>query len=47
MRENFNVRDAEWDSFISLYPAAGQVLRDLAGSYCLVYSIAALSIPTY
>jgi len=47
MRENFNVRDAEWDLFISLYSAASHILRNLADSYCLVCSIAALSIPTH
>ena len=26
---DLNVRDTEWNSFVSLYPTAGQVLRDL------------------
>jgi len=47
MGENFNVRDTEWDLFISSYPAAGQALRNLADSCCLVCSIVVLSIPIY
>jgi len=47
MRENFNIRDAKWDPFVSLHSAAGQTLRDLADSYSLVYSILALFVLTY
>ena len=47
MREDFNIRDAEWDPSVSSYPAAGQVLIDLADSYSLMCSILALSVPTH
>ena len=47
MREDFNIRNAEWDPSVSLYPAAGQVLIDLADSYSLMCSILALSVPTH
>jgi len=44
---DFNIRDAEWDPSVSLHPAAGQSLRDLADSYSLVRSLPALSVPTH
>ena len=47
MGGDFNIRDAEWDPSVSLHPAAGQSLRDLADSYSLVHSLPALSVPTH
>ena len=47
MGGDFNIRDAEWDPSVSLHPAAGQSLRDLADSYSLVCSLPALPIPTH
>jgi len=47
MGGDFNVRDAEWDPFVSSHPAAGQALMDLAESYSLVCSIPVLSVPTH
>ena len=47
MGSDFNIRDAEWDPSVSLHPAAGQFLRDLADSYSLVRSLPVLSVPTY
>ena len=47
MGRDFNIRDVEWDSSISLHPAAGQFLRDLADSYSLVCFFPALSVPTH
>ena len=45
--EDFNIRDAEWNSSISSHPAAGQILIDLAEPYSLVCSIPVLSVPTH
>ena len=47
MGGDFNIRDAEWDPSVSLHPAAGQFLRDLADSYSLVCSLLVLSVPTH
>ena len=47
MGGDFNIRDTEWDPSVSLHPAAGQSLRDLADSYSLVCSLPALSVPTH
>ena len=47
MGRNFNIRDTEWDPSVSLHPAAGQSLRNLAESYSLVCSLPALSVPTH
>ena len=47
IEEDLNVRDAEWNSFVSLYPIAGQVLRDLANFYSFIYLILALSVPIH
>jgi len=47
MGGNFNIRDAEWNPSVSLHPAAGQSLRNLADSYSLVYSLLALSVTTH
>ena len=47
MEEDFNIRDAECDLSISSYLVAKQVLRDLADSYSLVWSIPVISVPTY
>jgi len=47
MGGDFNIRDAKWDPSVSLHPAAGQSLRDLADSYSLVRSLPALSVPTH
>ena len=47
MGGDFNIRDAEWDPSVSLHPAAGQSLRDLADSYNLVCSLTVLSVPTH
>jgi len=47
MGRDFNIRDAEWDPSVSLHPAAGQSLRDLADSYSLVCLLPALSVPTH
>ena len=44
---DFNTRDVEQDSSVSLHPAAGQSLRDLADSYSLVRSLPALHVPTH
>jgi len=47
MGGDFNIRDTEWNPSVSLHPAAGQALMDLAKSYSLVYSIPALSVSTH
>ena len=44
---NFNIRDAKWDSSISLHPATCQSLRGLADSYSPVHSLPALPVPTH
>ena len=45
--KDFNIRNAEWNSSVSLHPAAGQSLRDLADSYSLVRSLPVFSVPTH
>ena len=47
MGGDFNIRDAEWDPSVSLHPAAGQALMDLANSFGLVCSLPELPVPTY
>jgi len=47
MGGDFNIRDAEWDPFVSSYPATGQSLRDLEDYYSLVHSLLVLSVPTH
>jgi len=47
MGGDFNIRDAEWDLFVSSHPAAGQVLVDLADSLGLVRSLPELPVPTH
>ena len=47
MGRDFNIRDAEWDPFVSSHPTAGQSLRDLADSYSLVRLLPVLSVPTH
>ena len=47
MSGDFNIRDTEWDLSVSLHPAAGQSLRDLADSYSLVHSLPVLPVPTH
>ena len=45
--ENFNVRDAKWNLFISSYSTTGQTLRNLLDSYSLVCFILVLSVHTH
>jgi len=47
MGGDFNIRDTEWDLSVSLYPAAGQALVDLADSLGLVCSLPELPVPTH
>ena len=47
MGGDFNIRDAEWDPSVSLHPAAGQALMDLADSFGLMRSLPELPVPTY
>jgi len=47
MGGDFNIRDAEWDPSVSLHPAAGQALVDLADSLGLVRSLPELPVPTH
>ena len=47
MGRDFNIRDAEWNLFISSYPTAGQALMDLADSLGLVCSLPELPVPTH
>ena len=47
MGKDFNIRDAERDPSVSLHPAAGQALVDLADSLGLVCSLPELSVPSY
>ena len=47
MGGDFNIRDAEWDPSVSLHPAAGQALMDLADSLGLVRSLPELPVPTH
>jgi len=47
MGGDFNIRDAEWDPFVSSHPAAGQALVDLADSLGLVRSHPELPVPTH
>jgi len=47
MGRDFNIRDAKWDSSISLHSAAGQSLRDLTDFYSLVCFLLVISVPTY
>ena len=47
MGGDFNIRDAEWDPSVSLHPAAGQALMDLADSLGLVCSLPELPVPTH
>ena len=46
MSEDLNIRDAEQNLSVSLYPIAGQTLRDLADFYSLVHSFSMLSVST-
>ena len=46
MSEDLNIRDAEYNLSVSLYPIAGQTLRDLADFYSLVHSFSMLSVST-
>ena len=46
MSEDLNIRDAEYNLSVSLYPIAGQTLRDLADFYSLVHSFSMLSVYT-
>ena len=47
MGENFNIRDAEWDPFVSSHPITGQALKNLADSNSLMHSILALPVLTH
>jgi len=47
MGGDFDIRDTEWDPFVSSHPTAGQALINLAEFYSLVCLIPALSIPTH
>ena len=47
MGGDFNIRDAEWDLFVSVHPAAGQALIDLADSLGLVCSLPVLPVPIH
>jgi len=47
MGGDFNIRDAEWDPSVSLHPATGQALVDLADSLGLVHSLPELPVPTH
>jgi len=45
MKEDFNIKGAEWDPSVLLHPVASQTLRDLADFYSLVHSLPVLSVP--
>ena len=47
IREDFNIKDAEWNLVISSYSVASQALRNLADSYSLMCSILSLPVPTH
>jgi len=47
MGGDFNIRDAEWDPFVSSHPIAGQALMDLADSLSLMCLLPELSVPTH
>ena len=47
MDGDFNIRDAEWNPFVSAYPAAGQALIDLTDSLGLMCSLPTLPVPMH
>jgi len=47
MGGDFNIRDAEWDLSVSLYPVADQALVDLADSLSLVCLLPELPVPAH